>query len=74
MKSELQSLHTYGQSLVGRMAQSTIHTMISESGGKIMQPPQKITAYRIDEWCGEPMLLVTIDGAEVFEDALRNIK
>jgi hypothetical protein len=74
MKTELQSLHAYGQSLVGKMAQCSILTMITAAGTMAMQPAQKITGYRVSTWSGEPVLLVTIDGNEVFEDTLRNIK
>lgn len=74
MTTESQSLYTYGQSLVGKMAQCSILTMISETSGVTLQPAQKITAYRVSAWSGEPILLVTIDGVEVFEDTLRNVR
>ena len=71
--NELQSLHARGQAYIGKMAQSTVLTMITNSGGCTMEPAQKITGYTIQDVFMEPVIMVAIDGCEVFEYTLRNI-
>lgn len=71
---ESQILAKYGESLIGKTAQSTVLTMISDCGQKtVLEPAQKITGYSVENWLGEPKLMVTIGGVEVFEDTLRRI-
>lgn len=70
-----QELEKYGKSLIGKKAQSTVLTEISECGQKsVMEPAQEITGYNIVKWCGEDVLEVTLGGVKVFEDTLRSIK
>lgn len=71
---EIKRLEKYGKSLIGKSAQSTVLTMISNCGQKkVAEPSQKITGYSIQSWCGEPELMVTMGGKEVFENTLFNI-
>lgn len=77
---EFKSLEAYGKQLIGRTAQSTLLTQISQNGqNKVMEPPMKILSYEIVEVCGEPTLMVELDtdfnGVQsVYEETLRNIK
>jgi len=74
-QTEASQLATYGNSLIGKTAQSTILTQISKCGQKAeMMPAQKITGYSVQEWCGEPNLMICVGTEEVWEDSLRNIK
>jgi hypothetical protein len=68
-----QELQKYGQSLIGKSAQSGLLSEIGKNGQKVMSQPQKITGFEIVEVMQEPMLLINIGGVEVFEDLLINI-
>ena len=72
--SEVEKLTNYGRSLIGKIAQSRLFKEIDERGYEILQPPQKITAFGIIDWMGEPTLMVTLGGESVFEDTVINIK
>lgn len=73
-------LESYGKSLVGKTAQSTLITQISNNGQhKIMCPAMKIVGYEIVEVCREPQLMVVLDTdfdgeQSVYEDSLRSIQ
>ena len=62
-----------GQSLIGKKAQSRLLTEISATGKKVLSAPQLITGFEIVESGGEPDLMLTIDGEQIFEDLLINI-
>lgn len=72
--NEQKRLEAYGQSLIGKSAQSTILTMISNDGQRaIPEPSKKITSYEIVETFQEPTLMVSVGGDMVFESTLFNI-
>jgi hypothetical protein len=72
--SEVEKLTNYGRSLIGKMAQSRLLKEINAKGYEVLQSPQKITAFEIIDWMGEPTLMVTLGGGSVFEDTIINIK
>jgi hypothetical protein len=74
MTQQEQQAHQYGKSLLGKTAQSTVLTMISNSGEKVYEPSSKITAYEVVYHFGEHVVMVIISGVSVFEQTLFNIK
>lgn len=74
MKNEVEDLKKYGQSLIGKVAQSRLLKMFNDHGRSILEPAAQITAFEIVSWCGEPKLMVTLDGQSVFEETLVNIQ
>jgi len=74
-KAEAKRLFDYGSSLIGKKCQSNVLTMISEDGQrKVPQPARLITECQVIFWCGEPALMLTVGGEDVFEDTCFNIK
>jgi hypothetical protein len=66
--NQLERLHKEGKCFVGKFAQSTVLTMISSNGGKVLEPAQTITGYEIIEEFQEPVLMLVIDGNSVYAD------
>jgi hypothetical protein len=73
MTNKEKQAHEYGKSLVGRTAQSTVLTMISETGNKVHEPSSKITGYEVVYHFGEYVVMAIVSGVSVFEDTLFNI-
>lgn len=69
----MSTLSTYGQSLIGKTAQSNLLTEIGINGEKSICQPQVITGYEIVTEFQEDALMVHIGGETVYEETLFNI-
>lgn len=64
-----------GAAYVGKMAQSTLLTMISECGqNSIPEPAQKITAFEVVPYFGQYALMLSVGGTLVYESTCFNIQ
>ena len=66
-------LEIYGNSLIGKKAQSGLLTHIGENGNAVLNDPEEITGFEIREWLKEPVLILTIGEAQVWEEYVINI-
>lgn len=72
-KQQAEELKKYGQSLIGKTAQSRLLTELTATGKQKLCAPQLITGFEIVEVFQEPTLMVSFDGITIFEDLIINI-
>jgi len=59
-----------GESIIGKMAQSRLLTMIDSKGNKVLEPAQKITGYEVITEFMESEVMAIIGGESVYEETL----
>jgi len=64
-------LEIYGNSLLGKKAQSGLLTHIGENGNAVLNEPEEITGFEIQGWLNEPVLILTIGEAQIFSQISR---